>query len=153
RPADWLDQAHADRLMGGTFELGSIFKTLTIAMALDAGTSGLDTSYDVRQPLIAGPYVIKDTYPQGRPLTVGEICRHASNVGAGMLALEAGMERQRAFLARFGLTEPVRTEAGPVAPPQLPRSWGRIETITVAYGHGLAVAPVQFAAALAALVN
>ncbi len=153
RPADWLDPAHADKLTGGTFELGSIFKTLTIAMALEAGTSDLDKLYDVRQPLVAGPYVIKDLYPQGRPLSVREIFLHSSNVGAGMLALEAGAERQRAFLARFGLTEPVRTEAGPVAMPQLPKHWGRIETITVAYGHGLAVAPVQFAAALATLVN
>jgi cell division protein FtsI (penicillin-binding protein 3) len=153
RPADWLDPAHADKLIGGTFELGSIFKTLTIAMALDAGTSGLDKSYDVRQPLTAGPYVIKDLYPQGRPLTVREIFLHSSNVGAGMLALEIGAERQRAFLERFGLTEPMRTEAGPVALPQLPKNWGRIETITVAYGHGLAVAPIQFAAALATLVN
>jgi cell division protein FtsI (penicillin-binding protein 3) len=97
--------------------------------------------------------VIKDLYPQGRPLTVREIFLHSSNVGAGMLALEIGAERQRAFLERFGLTEPMRTEAGPVALPQLPKNWGRIETITVAYGHGLAVAPIQFAAALATLVN
>ena len=153
RPADWLDPAHADKLTGGTFELGSIFKTVTVAMALEAGTADLDKVYDVRQPLIAGPYVIKDLHPQGRPLTVREIFLHSSNVGAGMLALEAGAERQRAFLARMGLTEPMRTEAGPVATPQLPKHWGRIETITVGYGHGLAVAPVQFAAAVAALVN
>ena len=153
RPSDWLDPARADKLVGGTFELGSIFKTLTIAMALEAGTADLDKIYDVRQSLIAGPYAIKDPYPQGRPLTVREIFLHSSNVGAGMLALEAGAERQRAFLARMGLTEPMRTEVGPVATPLLPKHWGRIETITVGYGHGLALAPLQFAAAVAALVN
>jgi cell division protein FtsI (penicillin-binding protein 3) len=153
RPTDWLDPARADKLVGGTFELGSIFKTLTIAMALEAGTADLDKIYDVRQPLIAWPYAIKDPYPQGRPLTVREIFLHSSNVGAGMLALEAGAEGQRAFLARMGLTEPMRTEVGPVATPLLPRHWGRIETITVGYGHGLALAPLQFAAAVAALVN
>jgi cell division protein FtsI (penicillin-binding protein 3) len=153
RPADWLDPARADKLTGGTFELGSIFKTLTIAMALEAGTADLDKLYDVRQPLVVGPYVIKDLYPQGRPLTVREIFLHSSNVGAGMLALEAGAERQRAFLARMGLTEPMHTQAGLVATPLLPKHWGKIETITVGYGHGLAVAPLQFAAAVAALVN
>ena len=153
RPADWLDPAHADRLTGGTFELGSIFKIITVAMALEAGTTDLDKVYDVRQPLVAGSYTIKDLYPQGRPLTVREIFLHSSNVGAGMLALEVGAERQRAFLERLGLTEPMRTEAGAVAPPLLPKHWGRIETITVGYGHGLAVAPLQFAAAAAALVN
>jgi len=153
RPAEWLEKARADRLIGGTYELGSIFKTVTIAMALEAGTATLDKIYDVRQPLVAGPHIIKDPHPQGRPLSVREIFLHSSNVGAGMLALEAGTERQQAFLARFGLTEPMRTEAGPVASPQLPKHWGRIETITIGYGHGLAVAPLQFAAAVAALVN
>lgn len=153
RPSDWLDAALSDKLMGGTFELGSIFKTLTVAMAIEAGIADLDKLYDVRQPLTAGPYVIKDLHPQGRPLTVREIFLHSSNVGAGMMALEAGADRQRAFLARFGLIDPLRTEAGPVAAPQLPKHWTRVETITVAYGHGFAIAPLQFAAAFAALVN
>ena len=153
RPADWLDTARADRLVGGVYELGSIFKTVTIAMALEAGTASLDKLYDVRQPLVAGPYTIKDLYPQGRPLSVRDIFLHSSNVGAGMLALEAGPERQRAFLARLGLTEPMRTETGPVALPLLPKHWGRTETVTIGYGHGLALAPLQFAAAIAALVN
>lgn len=153
RPADWLDPARADRLTGGAYELGSIFKIITVAMALEAGTTDLDKVYDVRQPLVAGSYTIKDPYPQGRPLNVREIFFHSSNVGAGMLALEVGAERQRAFLERLGLTEPMRTEAGAVAPPLLPKHWGKIETITVGYGHGLAVAPLQFAAAAAALVN
>jgi cell division protein FtsI (penicillin-binding protein 3) len=153
RPADWLDPTRADRLTGGTYELGSIFKIVTVAMALEAGTTDLDKVYDVRQPLVAGSYTIKDPYPQGRPLNVREIFFHSSNVGAGMLALEVGAERQRAFLERLGLTEPMRTEAGAVAPPMLPKHWGKIETITVGYGHGLAVAPLQFAAAAAALVN
>jgi cell division protein FtsI (penicillin-binding protein 3) len=78
---------------------------------------------------------------------------YSSNVGAGMLALQAGTERQRDFLAKLGLLEPMHTEAGNVARPQLPESWGRAETITIAYGHGLAVAPLQFAAAAAAVVN
>ena len=153
RPADWLDPARADRLAGGIYELGSIFKTMTIAMALEAGTASLDKLYDVRQPLLAGSYSIKDPYPQGRPLSVRDIFLHSTNVGAGMLALEAGPERQRAFLARLGLTEPMRTEAGPVAPPLLPKHWGKVETVTIGYGHGLAMAPLQFAVAVAALVN
>jgi cell division protein FtsI (penicillin-binding protein 3) len=153
RPGDWLDATRSDRLAGGIYELGSIFKTMTIAMALEAGTVSLAKLYDVRQPLLAGTYTIKDPYPQGRPLSVRDIFLHSSNVGAGMLALDAGPERQRSFLARLGLTEPMRTEAGPVAAPLLPKHWGTTETVTIGYGHGLALAPLQFAAALATLVN
>ncbi|HEY1245645.1 MAG TPA: penicillin-binding protein 2 [Hyphomicrobiaceae bacterium] len=153
RPVELLDPARLDRLMAGTFELGSVYKILTIALALDCGIADLDTILDVRHPLRAGPHVIKDPYPQGRPLTVREVFLYSSNVGAGMLALKVGSGRQRAFLAKLGLLDALRTEAGPVAPPQLPTVWGRAETITIAYGHGLAVAPLQFALAAAAVVN
>ncbi len=153
RPADWLDTTRRDRLSNGVYELGSIFKTITVALALESGAANLDKLYDVRQGLAAGPYTIKDPYPQGRPLSVREIFLHSSNVGAGMLALEAGAERQRAFLGRLGLLDPMHTEAGPVAAPLLPKNWGKAETITIGYGHGISVAPLQFAVAVAALLN
>jgi cell division protein FtsI (penicillin-binding protein 3) len=153
KPAELLDAAKLGRLMAGTFELGSVYKILTIALALEYAIADLDSIYDVRRPLGAGGHIIKDPYPQGRPLTMREIFLYSSNVGSGMLALQAGGDRQRAFLARLGLLGVMRTEAGPVAPPQLPKTWGRTETITIAYGHGLAVAPLQFAAAVAAVVN
>jgi len=153
KPAELLDPAKLDRLIAGTFELGSIYKILTIAMALECGIADLESIYDVRRHLSAGAHEIKDLYPQGRPLTAREIFLYSSNVGSAMLALQAGTERQRAFLTRLGLLLAMRTEAGPVAPPQLPKAWGRTETITIAYGHGLAVAPLQFAAAAAAVVN
>jgi cell division protein FtsI (penicillin-binding protein 3) len=154
RPADWLDITRADRLSAGTYELGSVFKALTIAMALESGVvADLDKVYDVRQPLAAGPYTITDLHPQGRPLSVREIFLHSSNVGAGMLALEVGTERQRAFLGKLDLLEAMRTEVGAIALPQVPKTWAKAETITIGYGHGFAVAPLQFAAAMAALLN
>jgi cell division protein FtsI (penicillin-binding protein 3) len=153
KPSDAADPGHLDRLVGGSYELGSIFKTLTIAEALDRGAVSLDTLIDVREPLAAGPFTIRDLHPQGRPLTVREVFLHSSNVGAAMIALKGGAERQRAFLSRLGLTQPLRLETGPAAPPQVPNHWDRIETITISYGHGLAVAPVQFTSALASLVN
>jgi cell division protein FtsI (penicillin-binding protein 3) len=153
RPSDLRDEARPDRLTAGAYELGSIFKVMTVAMALEAGVADLDKVYDVRQPLTIGPYTIKDPFPQNRPLTVREIVLHSSNVGAGMLALEMGAVRQREFLAMLGLLEPLRAELGPVAAPLIPKHWGKAETITIGYGHGLAVAPLQFAAAFAALVN
>lgn len=147
------DTVQTDRLAGGTYELGSIFKMLTVAQALDGGTATLDTLYDVRQPLVEGRFTIKDLHPIGRPASVRDIFLHSSNVGAAMIALQSGGERQKDFLGRLGLLEGGRTEAGPITAPQLPRRWERIEQITIAYGHGLAVTPLQFAGAAAALVN
>lgn len=148
-----LDEAHHDKISGGTYELGSIFKAMTIAMALDGGVAGLDSIVDVTQPLVAGGFTIADPHPLGRPMTVSEVFIHSSNVGAGLLALEVGAERQQAFLASLGLLQPMKTEAGPVATPLVPQHFDRTAEITVSYGHGLAVAPIQFAAAAAALVN
>jgi cell division protein FtsI (penicillin-binding protein 3) len=152
RPSDWLELRQADKLMSGTFELGSVFKTLTVAMALEAGVADLNSLYDVRRPLTIGANTITDLHPSGRPLSVREVFLHSSNVGAGLIALDLGADRQRQFLAKLGLIEPMRTEAGAIAPPQLPKHWGRIETVTIAYGHGIAVAPLQLAAAMAGVI-
>ncbi|MBS0240649.1 MAG: penicillin-binding protein 2 [Proteobacteria bacterium] len=152
-PGAHLDPDRLDRLAGGVYELGSIFKMLTIANSLDEGLATLDKSYDTVEPLIFGGRQIKDSHPLGRPLTVRDIFLHSSNVGAARMALEAGTTRQLVFLARMGLLEPIRTEAGPIAPPLLPQRWDEVETATIAFGHGLAVAPLQFIATAAAVLN
>jgi cell division protein FtsI (penicillin-binding protein 3) len=153
RPADALSEERLDRLSTGVYELGSMFKVFTVAMALDEKLATLDKVYDVREPLKFGSYTINDLHPLGRPLSVRDIFIHSSNVGAGMIALEAGNARQIGFLSRLGLLSQIRTEAGPVAAPLLPKRWGEIEMVTISYGHGMAVTPVQFAAAVAPLVN
>ncbi|MEQ1696848.1 MAG: penicillin-binding protein 2 [Hyphomicrobiaceae bacterium] len=153
RAADVTDPTKKDRLQTGTYELGSIFKMMTIAAALDSKQVTPETVVDVRTPLMAGRYEIKDLHGAGRPLTVTEIFLHSSNVGSGMLALAGGTSAQQEFLARAGLTTPMATQIGPVTPPVTPARWDRTETITISYGHGIAVAPLQFAAAAGALVN
>jgi cell division protein FtsI (penicillin-binding protein 3) len=142
-----------DRVTGGVFELGSIAKIVTLGLALDELGATSTRFYDTREPLRFGRHTIAEQYPPGRPLTLADILIRSSNVGAGMIAMEAGVPRQRAFLDRLGLLDTIRTEAGRVAPPLLPSNWGPLEGVTVSYGHGLAVAPLQFAAVAASLVN
>jgi cell division protein FtsI (penicillin-binding protein 3) len=153
RPTTSLDTAHADKIAGSTFELGSVFKTVTLAMALEGGYAKLDTVLDVRQPLEVGRFTIRDLHPVGRPLSVAEVFVHSSNVGAAMLATRAGPQKLQAFLQQLGLLTPMQTEEGPIAVPQLPARWGQVETMTISYGHGLAVSPLQFAVAASALLN
>lgn len=148
-----LDPARLDKVAGSTFELGSVFKIATIAMAIDAALVTPDTIVDVRESLPAGPFTIRDLHPLKRPMTVAEVFVHSSNVGAAMLALQAGPQRFEEFLRHMQLLDPMKTEAGPIAAPQVPQRWGEVETITAAYGHGLALAPLQFAASASATVN
>lgn len=156
-PAEPTEAQHLrylDRLKRGTYELGSIFKAATIAMALERRTVTTKTVFDVRNPIEIGRrFKIADEHGPHRPLSVGEIFIYSSNVGAGLIALEVGGPYQREFLAKLGLLERMETDAGATAEPQLPTSWGKAEVVTIAYGHGLAVAPLQFAAAGATLVN
>lgn len=142
-----------DRMSAGTYELGSIFKLMTVAMALDSGMVTPESMIDVSQPLKVGRFEIKDHHGGAAKLSVRDVFIKSSNVGSGQLALQAGAERQHAFLASLGLCDRIHTEAGAVAAPLLPKTWGEIETITIGFGHGLAVAPLQFAAAAAAIVN
>lgn len=152
-PTEALDQKHIDRMTAGTYELGSVFKTVTLAMVFDEGIANPDTVVDVRQPLEAGRFTVTDFHPSNRPLTVTEVYTHSSNVGAGMLALQAGPEKLEAFLKKLGLLDPMQTEEGVMASPQIPARWNRISTITASFGHGIAVAPLQFAAAAATILN
>ena len=152
-PTQALDDKRIDRMTGGTFELGSVFKTLTLAMAFDEGLATPDTVLDVRQPLQVGRFTVSDMHPSRRPLTAKEVFTHSSNVGAGMLALQAGPEKWRGFLKKLGLLEQMHVETGAVAPPQVPPRWNKAEVITTSFGHGIAVSPLQFAAAAATLFN
>lgn len=155
-PARFKDADEADRfdrVTGGVFELGSIAKIVTLGLALDELGATSTRFYDTREPLHIGRHTIAEQHRPNRPLTLADILIRSSNVGAGIIAMEAGVARQRAFLDRLGLLDTIRTEAGRVAPPLLPSNWGPIEGVTISYGHGLAVAPLQFAAVASSLVN
>jgi cell division protein FtsI (penicillin-binding protein 3) len=147
------EQTSIDRLMGGVYELGSIAKVVTLAMALEESAASLETTYDAREALEIAGKRINDLHGQKRILTAREVFLFSSNIGASRMALEVGAERQKAFLARVGLIDPIRTEAGPIAAPLLPKRWGPVESATISFGHGIALSPLQFAATAASLVN
>ena len=148
-----LDKDRLNRMTSGVYEMGSVFKTLTIAGALDAGSSTLRSSYDASAPIHVGKFTIEDFHGKKRRLTVPEIFIYSSNIGAAKMALDLGIERHKAFLAKLGLLSRFSTEIGENAAPIVPSPWARLNTITIAYGHGLSVSPLQLAAATLPLVN
>jgi len=146
-------ERRVNRVSQSVYELGSIFKTFTVAMALESGAVSLEDAYDARKPLRAARFVIHDDHPQNRILSVPEIFIHSSNIGAAKMALDLGGEAQQAFLQAAGLMHPAAVELPEVGRPIVPAKWREIRTMTVAYGHGIAVSPLQAATAVAAIVN
>ncbi len=146
-------EARFNRASLGLYEMGSVFKIFTTAMVLDEGVVTLDDGYDISKPIHAARFTINDFKPKNRWLSVPEIFIYSSNIGTVRMAMAAGTAAQRAFLGRLGLTRPAGIELAEVGQPIVPSPWREINTMTISYGHGLAVSPVQMVSAVAAVVN
>jgi len=152
-PKEANDPDRINRLTTGVYEMGSTFKAFTLAMALDSGKATLNSLWDVRAPLQYGKFRIHDDHPLGRAITTKEVFTYSSNIGAGRIALSMGVEAHKAFLAKMGQLTRLRTELPESASPILPRHWGELNTVTIAFGHGIAVAPLQAVMGIDALAN
>ena len=152
-PREALDPSRINRLTTGVYEMGSTFKAFTVAMALDSGKVTLKSSFDARTPLHMGRFDIHDFDAQHRILTVPEIFTYSSNIGAARIALSLGGDTQKSFLKKMGQLDRLRTELPESAEPIVPKRWGELNTATIAFGHGLSVAPLQAAMGVAALLN
>ena len=152
-PKQANDPLRINRLTTGVFELGSTFKALTIAMALDSGKYTLNSMMDARSALHYGRFTIHDYHAQNRVLSVPEVFTYSSNVGTARMALGMGVEHHKWFLRKMGQLDRLRTELPESAEPIVPKRWGELNTVTIAFGHGLSVAPLQAVAAISALMN
>ena len=152
-PREALDPDRINRLTTGIYEMGSTFKAFTAAMALDSGRYTLNSMFDARTPLRYGRFNISDYHAQRRMLSMSEVFTYSSNIGAAMMAKGIGIEGHKTFLRRLGQLDRLRTELPESAEPMVPRRWAEINTVTIAYGHGLSVAPLQAAMGVAALMN
>ena len=152
---DAADNPLFNRAVQGVYELGSTFKTLAVAQALDLGLVNINTMMDTRGPLVWGKYKIRDFHNYGRQLSVSDVLVKSSNIGTARIAQMIGAERQQGFFDGLGLLNatPVELVEAPGAKPILPRRWSEIHTMTISYGHGLSASPLHLATAYATLVN
>jgi len=135
------------------YEMGSGFKTFTVAMALDSGTVKLKDQFDATEPLKVGRRTINDDHAQERILTVPEIYTFSSNIGSSLIIRELGVDQQKEYLKKFGLFDRPVIELTGLSRPILPKRWGEIQSMTVSYGHGIGVAPLPLVTGTAAIVN
>ena len=152
-PTDALKPDRINRVAVGTYEMGSTFKAMTTAMALDSGLFDMRSVVDASAPLRFGRFSIRDYRGQNRPLNIPESFIHSSNIVMGKMAMAVGPEHHRTFLKRLGQLDRLTTELPESASPLFPAKWGELNTATISFGHGIAVTPLQASMGIAAVVN
>ncbi len=145
--------ARFNRATLGVYEMGSTFKVFNTAMALDRGAVELADRYDARTPIKINGFTITDFKPKNRWLSVPEIFVYSSNIGSAKMAQDVGTAAQQDFFRRLGMFQRSSIELPETGTPTLPSPWRPINTMTIAYGHGIAVTPVHLAVGVAAVVN
>ena len=153
KPSRATDAQKFNRATLGAYEMGSTFKSFTMAAGLDYGVATMKSGYDATNPLKIATFTINDTHGKKRWLTVPEIFAFSSNIGTAKMALDIGTKRQKEFLSKMRMFKPVDIEIPERASPQFPEDWKEINTVTIAYGHGISVTPLHLVRGIATLVG
>lgn len=152
-PAEASDNQRFNRMTLGVYEMGSTFKAFNMAVAFEQNKITMNSSYDVSHPIRISRFTIKDFHPVNGSMTVPEIFIHSSNIGSVHIAMDVGLEAQRAFIEKLGLLKGLAIELPERAFPLYPDKWSKISSMTISYGHGIAVTPTHVVQAVGALVN
>jgi cell division protein FtsI (penicillin-binding protein 3) len=144
-----------NRVITDTYEPGSTMKTFTISAALDAGVVRPEDKFDcLMGRMLVGKYTVHDTHPHG-VITVAEVFKYSSNIGATKIARRLGREALADALTRFGFGHPTGValpgeRSGVIRPVA---AWGDIGFANVSFGHGMTVTPLQVAAGVTAIAS
>lgn len=152
-PAKARDETLFNRATLGVYELGSTFKVFTAAMALDSGAAGMKGRYDATRPLKVARFTIRDYHAKRRWLSLPEVFIYSSNIGAALIARDVGGKRQQDYLRRLGMLDPLPLEIPEMGRPLAPSPWRPVNTMTIGFGHGLAVSPLHLASGVATVAN
>ncbi len=147
------DPARINHASDRVFELGSVFKPLTVAAALEAGVLHPRDRFDVTTPLEIAGERIGDRHPISGPANASEIVAYSSNIGTVRIAMLTGARRVEAFFRELGLMGRAPVELAGSAATLLPENCDDLANATIICGHGIAVSPLAFASAFSAIAN
>lgn len=152
-PGSALQKDTFNRMTAGIYELGSTMKSVTIAGALDSGKVKITDSFDARYGVRFGRFTITDFHGKNRILTVPEVYKYSSNVGAIHIMQQWGKENFRAFLHKMQFDVPEPLELPERRNPVVPKTFSDIVAATASFGHGLSVSPIAMLRAMGAFAN
>ncbi len=144
-----------NRAVQGVYELGSTFKIFAAAQGMELKAISPETMVGIQAPIRFGRFRITDSFYLGEELSVADIIVQSSNVGTARIAQMIGVDLQQQFFRDLGMLEETSLELAETSrgKPLLPKKWTELTSMTISYGHGLAVSPTHLAAGYAALAN
>ena len=152
-PGAVSEDAKRNRAAVDRYEVGSIFKVVSIAAGLDAGTATLNSTYDGRQPLQLGSRLIHDEHSSSELLSLTDVFIRSSNIGTSRVALDVGADRMVKYYQALGLLHHADIELGEPASPILPQRWSDSSLVSSAFGQSMAITPLSYAEAAGAVLN
>ena len=151
--ADVIDEKYLNKITKGVYELGSIFKTFTVALALDYNIVKKKTVIkNIPKSIKCSKHEISDIKEFPKNLTVEDILIRSSNIGTLLIARKIGEERFKKFIDKSNLLRNPEIQLEEVGNP-IKFKWNKCKLETVSYGHGITTTPLQAAAVYSALVN
>jgi cell division protein FtsI (penicillin-binding protein 3) len=151
--ASWPTTDRLNRAVSAHYEMGSVFKTFTVAAGLDTGRADMNTMFDASQAFMIGNRRITDFHATNQVLTLEEVYLHSSNIGTSRLAVEMGPAVMRDYFKRFGLLDAAPIELHESARPRRPTKWDDSTLASLSFGYGIMITPLQMSAAMGALTN
>ena len=151
--ANVKDEKYINKITKGVYELGSIFKTFTLAIALDNNLVKSNTIIkDIPRSIKCSKYEISDIKKFPTDLSVEDILIRSSNIGTVLIAKQIGEEKFKNFLEKTNLLKSPNLQLEEVGRP-IKFNWNKCKLETVSFGHGITTTPLQAVAVYAALVN
>ncbi|MCR6658204.1 MAG: penicillin-binding protein 2 [Asticcacaulis sp.] len=153
RPGAFSDADRRNHAAVDRYELGSIFKVISISVGLDTGTTSLASVYDGRQPLKLGNRLIHDEHASSELLSLTDVFIKSSNIGTSRVALDVGATAMTRYYEALGLFRSADIELTEPASPLLPGRWSDSSLASSAFGQGMAITPLSFIEAANATLN
>lgn len=152
-PSSFSNNKLFNRATVGVYEVGSVMKLFTVAIGLETKSIVPTDSVDATKPLAIGKRPITDFQPQSRMLTIPEVLIYSSNIGTAQVILKVGAEKQKEYLKKCALLDPLQFELPEKAAPLKPTRWSEVDMTRISYGYALSISPLHIAASVSALVN